>query len=65
MGGFAEAVRERVRRARAAVAQAQQEGDAYAVAVAEDELDDALRTARGLGLELPDAAAEAEGGDPA
>ncbi|MEW1658688.1 MULTISPECIES: hypothetical protein [unclassified Streptomyces] len=51
MGGFAEMVLERVRQARIAVAEARADEDAYAVAVAEDELDDALRIARGLGLE--------------
>ncbi|MFE7316504.1 hypothetical protein ACFU7T_25935 [Streptomyces sp. NPDC057555] len=58
MGGFAEMVLERVRQARIAVAEARADEDAYAVAVAEDELDDALRIARGLGL-------EDEGGEPA
>ncbi len=61
MGGFAEAVQERVRRARAAVAAAYEAEDAYEVSVAEDELDDALRVARGLGVD-PDAAPEAENG---
>lgn len=61
MGGFAEAVQERVRRARAAVAEAYEAEDAYEVAVAEDELDDALRIARGLGLD-PDAAPTDENG---
>ncbi|MFJ9852249.1 hypothetical protein [Streptomyces sp. NPDC101150] len=54
MGGFAEAVRERVRIARAAVDAARAASDAYALAVAEDELDDALRTARNVGID-PDA----------
>ncbi|WP_416969699.1 hypothetical protein [Streptomyces sp. 4F14] len=46
VGGFAEALRERVRAARVRVRAARREGDAYAIAVAEDELDDALRIAR-------------------
>ncbi|MFE7979163.1 hypothetical protein [Streptomyces shenzhenensis] len=60
MGGFTEAVRERVREARAAVAAAVEAGDAYEVAVAQDELDDALRVARGHGI---DAGAGAEAGE--
>ncbi|GGU61849.1 hypothetical protein GCM10010211_28600 [Streptomyces albospinus] len=65
MGGFAESVRERVRAARAAVAAARTADDAYALAVAEDELDDALRIARGVGID-PDGgtAAGAQGGAP-
>ncbi|WP_043263248.1 hypothetical protein [Streptomyces sp. CT34] len=51
MGGFAESVRERVRAARAAVAVARTADDAYALAVAEDELDDALRIARSVGVD--------------
>ncbi|MFF4602906.1 hypothetical protein ACFY12_09175 [Streptomyces sp. NPDC001339] len=59
MGGFAEALRERVRAARAAVAAAHEAGDVYAVAVAEDEWEDALRMARNVGVD-PDV--ESEGG---
>ncbi|ARF58052.1 hypothetical protein [Streptomyces gilvosporeus] len=55
MGGYAEAVRERVRVARAAVVAAREAGDGYDVAVAEDELEDALRVARNVGVD-PDAA---------
>ncbi|MCK7625162.1 hypothetical protein MUU72_18935 [Streptomyces sp. RS10V-4] len=51
MGGFAESVRERVRAARAAVEAARAADDAYALAVAEDELDDALRIARAVGVD--------------
>ncbi|WP_235092300.1 hypothetical protein [Streptomyces sp. A1-5] len=64
VGGFAEAVLEWVRRARAAVAEAREAEDAYAVAVAEGELDDALRIARGLGVE-PGVASEGEDGGAA
>ncbi|MEU9113226.1 hypothetical protein AB0D04_15935 [Streptomyces sp. NPDC048483] len=51
MGGFAESVRERVHAARAAVEAARTADDAYALAVAEDELDDALRVARNVGID--------------
>ncbi|WP_411126911.1 hypothetical protein [Streptomyces sp. x-19] len=51
MGGFAESVRERVRAARAAVEAARAADDPAALAVAEDELDDALRIARGVGID--------------
>lgn len=47
---FAEALRERVRQALAALAAARDADDAYAVAVAQDEVDDAVRVARGHGL---------------
>ncbi len=60
MGGFAEALRERVRAARAAVEAAREAGDAFFVAVAEDELDDALRLARNSGVD-PDAGPEGRG----
>ncbi|MGA4843688.1 hypothetical protein [Streptomyces sp. G45] len=60
MGGYAEALIERVRRARAAVREARRDGDAYAVAVAEDELDDALRLARRHGLALTEDDGDAE-----
>ncbi|MDX2966373.1 hypothetical protein [Streptomyces acidiscabies] len=52
VGGFAKALRERVRAARARVAAAVREGDAYERAVAEDELDDALRIARAHGVSV-------------
>ncbi|WP_369355922.1 hypothetical protein [Streptomyces sp. cg2] len=58
MGGFAESVRERVRAARAAVEVARDADDACAVAVAQDELDDALRIAHGIGID-PDRASGA------
>ncbi|MFD9907744.1 hypothetical protein [Streptomyces sp. NPDC059063] len=50
MGGYADALIERVRQARTALADAMADEDVYAVAVAEDELDDALRMARRHGL---------------
>ncbi|MDI9886420.1 hypothetical protein QMZ92_19080 [Streptomyces sp. HNM0645] len=46
MGGFVEAVLERVREARARLEAAHEADDAYEVALAADELDDALRLAR-------------------
>ncbi|MFE4698699.1 hypothetical protein ACFRIC_16695 [Streptomyces sp. NPDC056738] len=46
MGGFVEAVLERVRKARASLAAALDAESPYEVAVAQDELDDALRLAR-------------------
>ncbi|MFJ8113288.1 hypothetical protein [Streptomyces sp. NPDC096132] len=52
MGGFVEAVRERVREARARLAAALAAEDAYEVAVAEDELDDAMRVARRHGVDV-------------
>ncbi|MFE7612722.1 hypothetical protein [Streptomyces celluloflavus] len=51
MGGYAEAVRERVRVARAAVAEAREAADPYAPAVAENELDDALRLASSVAVD--------------
>ncbi|MET9117452.1 hypothetical protein ABZX38_25095 [Streptomyces longwoodensis] len=51
MGGFTEAVQERVRAARAALAAALEADDAYQVAVAQDELDDAVRIARAHGID--------------
>ncbi|MDX3386285.1 hypothetical protein DF268_20040 [Streptomyces sp. V2] len=51
VGGFVEAVRERVRQARIRVRAAERSGDAYERAVAEDELDDALRIARAHGVD--------------
>lgn len=57
MSTFVEAVLGRVREARAGVRVAVEAEDAYLVAVAEDELDDALRIARGHGIDPgPDAA---------
>ncbi|MFC3572591.1 hypothetical protein ACFOZ0_04700 [Streptomyces yaanensis] len=52
MGGFTEAVRERVRKARSALSEAVKAEDAYEVAVAQDELDDALRVARRHGIDV-------------
>ncbi|GAA2653857.1 hypothetical protein [Streptomyces lunalinharesii] len=60
MGGFAESVRERVRAARAAVEAARAADDPAALAVAEDELDDALRIAHGVGVD-PDRGAGSTG----
>lgn len=54
MGGYVEALLERVRKARAELETACEAEDAYAVAVAQDELDDALRLARGHGLYVED-----------
>lgn len=51
MGGFTEAVQERVRAARAALTAALEADDAYQVAVAQDELDDAVRIARAHGID--------------
>ncbi|MFJ3667264.1 hypothetical protein ACIPSE_12485 [Streptomyces sp. NPDC090106] len=51
MGGFVDAVLERVRAARAALSTALEAGDPYEVAVAEDELDDALRVALRHGID--------------
>ncbi|WP_411139814.1 hypothetical protein [Streptomyces sp. x-80] len=62
MGGYAEAVRERVRAARAAVEEAREAADPYALAVAEDELDDALRLASSVDVD-PDGVPE--NGSPA
>ncbi|MFD8377005.1 hypothetical protein ACFV2X_00145 [Streptomyces sp. NPDC059679] len=56
---FAEALLERVRQARAALKAALEAEDAYAVAVAEDELDDAVRMARELGVGVETDTAEA------
>ncbi|MGW1785941.1 hypothetical protein ACWCQQ_43715 [Streptomyces sp. NPDC002143] len=52
MGGFVEAVRERVREARDRLAAALEAEDAYEVAVAQDELDDAVRVARRHGINV-------------
>ncbi|MCQ8835051.1 hypothetical protein [Streptomyces malaysiensis] len=59
---FAEALLERVRQARAALEEALESEDAYAVAVAEDELDDAVRVARGLGVDVEEDEMETEEG---
>ncbi|MEU8972821.1 hypothetical protein AB0D11_26720 [Streptomyces monashensis] len=61
MGGFADAVRERVRDARAALSVALQDEDAYEVAVAQDELDDALRVALRHGIDADADAGPAAG----
>ncbi|MEU3981413.1 hypothetical protein AB0F77_15085 [Streptomyces sp. NPDC026672] len=54
MGGsvFGEALLERVRQARLTLAAALAAEDVYAVAVARDELDDAVRLARGNGVDV-------------
>ncbi|GGJ67016.1 hypothetical protein [Streptomyces brasiliensis] len=52
MGGFTEAVHERVREARAALSQALAAEDAYETAVAQDELDDALWVAQRHGIDV-------------
>jgi len=51
VGGFTEAVLERVRAARTALSAAREAEDAYLVAVAQDELDDAVRVARRHGID--------------
>jgi hypothetical protein len=61
VGGFVEAVRERVREARAALSVALGAEDAYEVAVAQDELDDALRVASRHGIDVGADAAADEG----
>ncbi|OPF70683.1 hypothetical protein VT50_0236080 [Streptomyces antioxidans] len=58
---FAEALLGRVRQAQAALEAALEAGDAYAVAVAEDELDDAVRVARQVGVDVEADETEAEG----
>jgi hypothetical protein len=55
-----EALLARVRAARAGLADAVAAEDGYAVAVAQDELDDAVRLARGLGLDVEAAGADKE-----
>jgi hypothetical protein len=50
VGGFTEAVLERIRLARVRLAAAHEAGDAYEAAVAADELDDALRIAHQHGV---------------
>jgi hypothetical protein len=51
LGGFAEALMERVRAAQARLEAALETEDAYEVAVAQDELDDAVRMARANGID--------------
>ncbi|MEU1784849.1 hypothetical protein ABZ553_02745 [Streptomyces sparsogenes] len=58
---YAEALLERVRQARAALEAALEARDAYAVAVAQDELDDAVRVARRVGVDVDADEAEAIG----
>ncbi|GAA2433761.1 hypothetical protein ACFPFX_29210 [Streptomyces mauvecolor] len=52
MGGFTEALQERVHNAREAVAAALEAEDAYEMALAQGELDDALRLARKHGIDV-------------
>lgn len=52
MSEYAEALLKRVRQARLNLASALEEKDAYAVAVAQDELDDAVRLARSVGIDV-------------
>ncbi|WP_262703352.1 MULTISPECIES: hypothetical protein [Streptomyces] len=59
---FAEALLERVRQARGALEAALESEDVYAVAVAQDELDDAVRVARQLGVDVEEDETEAEEG---
>lgn len=60
MDTVTEALLARVRAARAELADAVTAEDVYAVAVAQDELDDAVRLARGLGLDVEAAGADEE-----
>ncbi|MGW3411415.1 hypothetical protein [Streptomyces sp. NPDC000888] len=60
MGTATEALLARVRAARAELAVAVAADDAYSVAVAQDELDDAVRLARGYGLDVEAAGADEE-----
>ncbi|WP_369029790.1 MULTISPECIES: hypothetical protein [Streptomyces] len=60
VGTAVEALLARVRAARAGLADAVAAGDPYAVAVAQDELDDAVRLARGYGLDIEVAGADEE-----
>jgi hypothetical protein len=55
-----EALLARVWAARAGLADAVAAEDVYAVALAQDELDDAVRLARGLGLDVEAAGADKE-----
>ena len=52
VGGFVEAVLERVGEARAALEAALEAEDAYGVVVAQEELDDALRLASDHGIDV-------------
>lgn len=52
MGGFTEALRDRVRQARERVRAAERDDDVYELAAAQDELDDAVRIARAHGVAL-------------
>ncbi|WP_405595439.1 hypothetical protein [Streptomyces sp. NBC_01410] len=52
VGGFVEAVLERIREARAALEAALEAEDAYGAAVAQEELDDALRLASDHGIDV-------------
>ncbi|MGW6457598.1 hypothetical protein ACWF94_17060 [Streptomyces sp. NPDC055078] len=54
MGEFHEAALERIRRARIGLEAARESGDVFEAAVAADELDDALRIARGHDIALGD-----------
>ncbi|MCX4429881.1 MULTISPECIES: hypothetical protein [Streptomyces] len=58
MDTVTEALLARVRAARAQLADAVAAEDVYAVAVAQDELDDAVRLAHGLGLDVEAAGAD-------
>ena len=58
VGAAVDALLARVRAAQAGLVAAAEAGDPYAVAVAQDELDDAVRLARGYGLDV-----EAAGGN--
>nr|QIY76200.1 hypothetical protein HEP84_52180 [Streptomyces sp. RLB1-33] len=60
VGAVVEALLARVRAARAGLAAAVADEDAYAVAVAQDELDDAVRVARGYGLDVEVAGVDEE-----
>ena len=52
MGGFVDAVLERVREARDTLEAALEAEDAYGAAVAQEELDDALRLASDHGIDV-------------
>ncbi|MGP4050182.1 hypothetical protein [Streptomyces sp. 2A115] len=60
MGTVTEALLARVQEARAELATAVAADDVYSVAVAQDELDDAVRLARGYGLDVEAAGADKE-----
>ncbi|MEU6497611.1 hypothetical protein ABZ890_45940 [Streptomyces sp. NPDC046984] len=60
VGEVVEALLGRVRAARAGLEVAVAAEDPYAVAVAQDELDDAVRLARGYGLDVAVAGADEE-----